>query len=576
MNYKIDLNFFNNQTFRFKVYFFSLIILSIILFFLDSLSIITILPVILNFNEIQLNNHEYFEYIPEIFIPIIESLDHKTIVIIFILVLFLRNILNILQSVILYFFDKHLEIETSKKIFDLHIRKDFLKFYEVQSNELLKDLRDSLIGYCLYVGSFIKVFSESILLFLLAIFLFYISFYETLVISIFFVCVIFIFRLLFFRYSEKLGKRYNQAASKINLIIIELNRNFIQIILRKLKKNYVNKYITTITESARSRLLAQFFKSNTKQFLEIILLIFVAIVFVTLTTADDFGKYFPLLLVYLISIYRILPLINNISANFLKIKNFNYSYNIIQTRLNEHNLKYKSLIKDNLLNEKINFKKSIKLNNLSFKYKKNYKYIFKNLNLEIKKKEMIGIIGESGSGKSTLLKIIMGIIKPNKGKIFLDKKKINNNDLFRLQNLIGFLPQENILINGSLKENIAFGEVKIDSKLVKKSVAKANCATFINKLKNKLDHNISEHGKNFSVGQLQRIGLARMIYFDNEIFFFDEPTSALDIKSQIKFVNLLKKFKNKKTIVIVSHQKNILNDCNKIYKVKNNKIIRIR
>ena len=319
MNYKIDLNFFNNQTFRFKVYFFSLIILSIILFFLDSLSIITILPVILNFNEIQLNNHEYFEYIPEIFIPIIESLDHKTIVIIFILVLFLRNILNILQSVILYFFDKHLEIETSKKIFDLHIRKDFLKFYEVQSNELLKDLRDSLIGYCLYVGSFIKVFSESILLFLLAIFLFYISFYETLVISIFFVCVIFIFRLLFFRYSEKLGKRYNQAASKINLIIIELNRNFIQIILRKLKKNYVNKYITTITESARSRLLAQFFKSNTKQFLEIILLIFVAIVFVTLTTADDFGKYFPLLLVYLISIYRILPLINNISAPFSTI-----------------------------------------------------------------------------------------------------------------------------------------------------------------------------------------------------------------------------------------------------------------
>ena len=91
MDYKIDLKFFNNQTFQFKVYFFSSIILSVILFFLDSISIITILPVILNFNEINLNDGIYAEYIPDIFIPIIQSLDHKTIVIFFILILFLRN-----------------------------------------------------------------------------------------------------------------------------------------------------------------------------------------------------------------------------------------------------------------------------------------------------------------------------------------------------------------------------------------------------------------------------------------------------------------------------------------------------
>ena len=97
----------------------------------------------------------------------------------------------------------------------------------------------------------------------------------------------------------------------------------------------------------------------------------------------------------------------------------------------------------------------------------------------------------------------------------------------------------------------------------------------MNKVKKNLNYMITEHGKNFSVGQLQRIGLARMLYFDDDIFLLDEPTSALDNKSELKFVDLIKKFKKYKTIIISTHKKNVLRNCDKIYAVKNKKLKRV-
>jgi ABC-type bacteriocin/lantibiotic exporter with double-glycine peptidase domain len=574
-NNNINLTFFRKQTLKFKLFFFSSIILSIFLFFLDTISIVTILPVILNLDAINLSNAIYIQYIPEIFFLIVQSLNYKMIVIFFIIILFLRNFINILQNLLNFYFDKYLEIQVSKKIFDLYLRKDFLKFYKIQSNDLLKDLRESVVAYCLYVGSVLRFFSELTLLLLLIFLLFFISFFKTLIISFFFIFVVFIFRLLFFKRSEQLGKICNISSGQLNLTIIELNRNFIEIILRKLKEKYLNKYLSILYKYTNSRLFMIFVKSNTKQFLEIFVLFSLVLGIIVFVNLGDLNENLPLLLMYLVATYRILPLVNNISANLIKIKNFHYPFNIIQKKINEHNFKYLDFIKDNRTGSQLFFKKSLKLCGISFKYNKDQNFVFKNLNLQIKKNEMIGIVGESGSGKSTLLKIIMGIIQPDAGKIILDNNEVKKENFPAFQNLLGFLSQENTLINATLKENVAFGDSKININKVKKSLKLANCNFFINKFKNNLNYIITEHGKNFSIGQLQRIGLARMLYFDNDILFFDEPTSALDKKSELKFINLIKKFKNYKTIIISTHKKDVLQNCDKIYEVKNKKLKRV-
>ena len=562
-NNNINLTFFRKQTLKFK------------LFFFDTISIVTILPVILNLDAINLSNAIYIQYIPEIFFLIVQSLNYKMIVIFFIIILFLRNFINILQNLLNFYFDKYLEIQVSKKIFDLYLRKDFLKFYKIQSNDLLKDLRDSVVAYCLYVGSVLRFFSELTLLLLLIFLLFFISFFKTLIISFFFIFVVFIIRLLFFKRSEQLGKICNISSGQLNLTIIELNRNFIEIILRKLKEKYLNKYLSILYKYTSSRLFMIFVKSNTKQFLEIFVLFSLVLGIIVFANLGDLNENLPLLLMYLVATYRILPLVNNISANLIKIKNFHYPFNIIQKKINEHNFKYLDFIKDNRTGSQLFFKKSLKLCGISFKYNKDQNFVFKNLNLQIKKNEMIGIVGESGSGKSTLLKIIMGIIQPDAGKIILDNNEVKKENFPAFQNLLGFLSQDNTLINATLKENVAFGDSKININKVKKSLKLANCNFFINKFKNNLNYIITEHGKNFSIGQLQRIGLARMLYFDNDILFFDEPTSALDKKSELKFINLINKFKNYKTIIISTHKKDVLQNCDKIYEVKNKKLKRV-
>jgi len=571
-NKNISLNFFRKQTLKFKLFFLFSITFSIVLFLIDSISIILVLPVIFNFDAINLSNIIYVKYVPEIFFTVLRTFDYKTIVIIFIIILFLRNILNILQNLLNFSFDKYLEIQISKKILDLYLRKNLLKFYGINSNDLIKDLRESIIGYSLYVGSYLRFFSELILLVLLIFFLFSISFLQTAIISTFFIFIIIFFRFFFFKSSEEIGKSANLYSSQLNLQIIELNRNFIEIILRKLKKIYLNKYLSILYKYSNSRLLAVFFKTTTKQFFEIFILFFSAIAIIVFANTGNLTKNLPLIIIYLIAAYRILPLVNNVAANLIKIKNFKYSFNIIQKKINEHNSKYSDFINDSTFDRKLDFKRSIKLNNISFKYNNNRNLVFKNLNMEIKKNQMIGIIGESGSGKSTLLKIIMGLIEPNYGKIILDNNEIQKNNLNAFQSLLGFLGQENILINDTIKNNVAFGDPRINVNKVKRSLHLANCKFIRSKFKNNLNYVIKEHGKNFSIGQLQRIGLARMLYFDNDIFILDEPTSALDKKSELKFINLIKKFKNYKTIIISTHKKIVLQNCDKIYEVKNKKL----
>ena len=96
---------------------------------------------------------------------------------------------------------------------------------------------------------------------------------------------------------------------------------------------------------------------------------------------------------------------------------------------------------------------------------------------------------------------------------------------------------------------------------------------FVKKLKKNINSEIIENGKNFSVGQLQRFALARALYFESEILILDEPTSALDKNSENKFLKLIKKLKKKKTIIIISHKSTSLKDCDKVYKMSQNRLI---
>ena len=219
------------------------------------------------------------------------------------------------------------------------------------------------------------------------------------------------------------------------------------------------------------------------------------------------------------------------------------------------------------------------LENISFSYKDRNKknMLFERINLKIKKGEFIGIKGKSGSGKSTLMDIMLGLIKPTKGKIFVDNHEIKKNKIL-WQNTVSHIPQDIILLDESIKNNIALGEVssEISKKQLNEAIKKSRLADFIKKLPKKTNTIVGERGSKISGGERQRIGIARALYRNSEVLFLDETTSNLDKLTEIEFLKSINKIKKEKTIILISHSDTALKYCDKIYELKNKKIKKLK
>ena len=182
---------------------------------------------------------------------------------------------------------------------------------------------------------------------------------------------------------------------------------------------------------------------------------------------------------------------------------------------------------------------------------------------------MIGIVGESGSGKSTFVDLLLGLLNPDSGYIYLNNNKIENKYVNQnpIADLTSYLPQDNFIFEDSLIKNISLteGYEAIDNQMIEKSLKRLN-------LLFKLDHKLGDRGSNISGGQRQRVSIARAFYHNKDILIMDEATSALDDQTENEILEYLKVLKNEITIILISHKKKSLKYCDKIYEISNKKM----
>ncbi len=576
MNFLKNFSFLFNRQLKVKFAFILIIFFTVLIVALDAFSILTLLPIISSIT-VQENIQEnllYFQFLPQVFFDFINSIYVRDILLFLILILFLRNIVYIAYEYLIFKFVKILEIDTYKKLFFIFLKKSYLNFYKQNTNEVIKNFQVSVIQYLSYAEVIAKIVSDLIIISLYFIILTYLSFKETLLIFVYFTIIFLVAKKFISNFSFKYGQLYNQTTSQLNLSILNTFKNFSQIILKNLEKKISQNFISVIINHSFSRLIMNVLKTINRQILEISILILVIVIVLFYKDAYSFSDLITLATIYLASAYRLMPVVNSFITSYVKIKNYKYGFKIIDKEIDFFNNRYKKIKFTIAKKKKIIFKKELHLKKINFSHKNTNSKLFHNLDFKIKKNQMIGIIGTNGSGKTSLMQILLSLIKPNSGKIIVDNKQIEFNNTESYRKLFSYLPQENFFINGTIKENITFGDENVNKNKLMKALDDANCLSFVKKLKNNINHIMSENGKNFSLGQLQRLALARALYFDNEILILDEPTSSLDPKAEKKFLLLIKKLKKEKTIIIISHRNQPLKRCDVIYKLKRNKLFR--
>lgn len=273
-----------------------------------------------------------------------------------------------------------------------------------------------------------------------------------------------------------------------------------------------------------------------------------------------------------LSVGAVVTVISLLGKAYEPIAIFNVEY--VDYKLNKVTVnKYIELLDikdDEALNSGLKLKElsgNVEFKNVSYSYN-NEKNIINNLSFKINKNSSVALVGESGSGKSTIIKLIMGLIKYDKGNILIDDKELSKLNLNSFYDNVTYVSQEAPIFDGTLRENLIFDKKIPDEEIIK--VLNLVCLDkFYEKLENGLDTELGEKGVRMSGGERQRVALARLFFDDSKIIILDEATSAMDnITEKLVMENVVKQLDNK-TLVVIAHRLETIKDVDKIYVLSN-------
>ena len=199
-------------------------------------------------------------------------------------------------------------------------------------------------------------------------------------------------------------------------------------------------------------------------------------------------------------------------------------------------------------------KGQVEFRQVGFRYARRQQQVLKDISVKVEAGKTIALVGESGVGKTTFIDLISFYYRPSSGKIFLDGHDTSKIDLTTLRSAIAVVPQEVVLFNDTIKNNIRYGRFSASDEEVLRAAQSAHANEFIQSFPNKYSQVVGERGIKLSTGQKQRIAIARAILRDPKILILDEPTSALDAKSEAFIADSLSKLLTNRTTFIIAHR----------------------
>ena len=349
--------------------------------------------------------------------------------------------------------------------------------------------------------------------------------------------------------------------------IVQESLGFIrQIILDDSHEFFVKEYNKNNMQFARKAATLSFVQQFPRYILEIIVLLMLGIILIYLNLKQyQLTSYIPIFGAFLLGLQKLLPLFQRTFTQIFSIRQYKDSlFTVVSLLKNAPKAEFDF---GNQHTNLYNLKDKIKFDNVSFSYDENK--VLQNINCEIRKGEVIGIVGKTGAGKSTFLDLLLGLLEPTAGKISIDGKNMNPILFKEFRLSVSSVPQDYFLLDRSIEENIIFGRNQnINYDFLNKVVDFVMLRDFVDSLRYGLKTFVGEDGVRLSGGQKQRVAIARAIYKKHSFLLLDEATSAVDLETESKIIKNITNNNPHLTIVMIAHRLETLKNCDYILEVK--------
>ena len=340
------------------------------------------------------------------------------------------------------------------------------------------------------------------------------------------------------------------------------------------QKVYVDLYQKSVLSLDRACGENHFINQAPRYLMESIGLLLIAL-FVTLLGGQPGGilAALPILGALALGAQRILPLMQQLYASWVEIRSNKAQLGDVLSLLDQVELKA-TIDQQSFM---ANFNRSIEFRNVDYQYQGGNSRVIQNISVDISKGARIGLIGTTGSGKSTFLDLLMGLITPSVGVIYIDDLPLREFNISAWQKKIAHVPQSIFLTDASIAENIAFGESPESASFerIKLAAERAQIASFIENCPAGYKEVVGERGVRLSGGQRQRIGIARALYKEASLLVLDEATSALDSNTEKDLMNTINTLGNDLTVIMVAHRMSTLDKCDQIIQLEKGAIVKI-
>lgn len=539
------------------------IAITIFLSILELFSIGLVIPIIgLITNENFLANYKNLEIFFLFFSPLeyiktgsyFFSINQKLIsgaISLFLIIIFIKFFVSVFLVSYNFKISKNINYFISKTVAKKNLYQNYEEYLKKDYTNYVITLLQEVTNVTFYVQEILRLISELIII---SSIIFFLLIYKP------FICLIVLFVLGFsaFLYLKiiksknlVLGRQRRDNEDVRTNLLNQIFSGFSEIKLRNSENFFLEKYLSILNKTIIPDMKIQTYSSIPRFWFEVVAAIsIVAIIHFLFFLNKTNSEIIINVSIFSFVSFRLIPSVNKLTSCYQYIKYFSPSAERVLKEIKEN-----KNLKNILINKKDILYKKLTLSKICYSYAD--KTIFKNLDLNLYDKKIYGLKGTSGSGKTTLCNLLLGLLKPSAGKIYMNDDPILDNKV--IKNYISYVPQRIFVLNDTIKNNVAFGlsDKEIDENLVIQCLKEAELTDLLND--RGLNYKVSLDGVNLSVGQVQRLAIARCLYFKSKIIIFDEATSALDYSNEQKILSLIRKLN--KTVLIISHNNEILKSC---------------